>query len=241
MKCDELTPIDLECNMGKDSVTGLVNREPWKAYDIDEVDAAIAELKSENKMLKEHIANGDVSRITWIDEATELKAENEQLKAKLETVNELVKTSRKFLDDAMEAPTFEKDKEIARLKESVKFFSDTLHRESDSAKECFRFLMEVGLISSWGLTDKFFVTAKYSKEHLKKFESQEAENEKLKAKLESVQATAYADSVDAGIRERRLKRALWLTRARTAYLEFQLFVKDSVHTKTQVPSQRGRV
>ena len=45
MKCDELTPIDLECNMGKDSVTGLVNREPWKAYDIDEVDAAIAELK----------------------------------------------------------------------------------------------------------------------------------------------------------------------------------------------------
>lgn len=86
MKCDELTPIELECNMGKDSVTGLVNREPWKAYDIDEVDAAIAELKSENKMLKEHIANGDVSRITWIDEATELKAENEQLKAKLENV-----------------------------------------------------------------------------------------------------------------------------------------------------------
>lgn len=40
----------------------------------------IAELKAENKMLKEHIANGDVSRITWIDEATELKAENERLK-----------------------------------------------------------------------------------------------------------------------------------------------------------------
>lgn len=85
MKCDELTPIDLECNMGPD-VNGVVQREPWKAYDIDEVDAAIAELKSENKMLKEHIANGDVSCITWIDEATELKAENEQLKAKLENV-----------------------------------------------------------------------------------------------------------------------------------------------------------
>lgn len=82
MKCDELTPIDLECNMGPD-VNGVVQREPWKVYDIDEVDAAIAELKAENKMLKEHIANGDVSRITWIDEATELKAENEQLKAKL--------------------------------------------------------------------------------------------------------------------------------------------------------------
>ena len=34
----------------------------------------------------------------------------------------------------------------------------------------------------------------------------------LKAKLESVQASAYADSVDAGMRERRLQRALWITR-----------------------------
>ena len=79
LKCDELTPIELECNMGKD-INGVVHREPWKAYDIDEVDAVIAKLKAENKMLKEHIANGDVSRITWIDEAMELKAENERLK-----------------------------------------------------------------------------------------------------------------------------------------------------------------
>lgn len=35
----------------------------------------------------------------------------------------------------------------------------------------------------------------------------------LKAKLESVQASAYADNVDAGMRERRLRRALWLARA----------------------------
>ena len=53
MKCDELKPIELECNMGKDSVTGLVNREPWKAYDIDEVDAAIAELKAKLKESEE--------------------------------------------------------------------------------------------------------------------------------------------------------------------------------------------
>lgn len=31
----------------------------------------------------------------------------------------------------------------------------------------------------------------------------------LKAKLENVQATAYAESVDAGMRERKLKRALY--------------------------------
>ena len=35
----------------------------------------------------------------------------------------------------------------------------------------------------------------------------------LKRKLEDVQASAYAESVDAGMRERRLKRALWLKRA----------------------------
>lgn len=31
----------------------------------------------------------------------------------------------------------------------------------------------------------------------------------LKEKLEDAKATAYAESVDAGMRERRLKRALW--------------------------------
>lgn len=40
------------------------------------------------------------------------------------------------------------------------------------------------------------------------------ENTQLKAKLESVQATAYTENVDAGMRERRLKRALWLARAK---------------------------
>lgn len=37
--------------------------------------------------------------------------------------------------------------------------------------------------------------------------------EELKQKLEDAKATAYTESVDAGMRERRMKRALWLTRA----------------------------
>lgn len=41
----------------------------------------------------------------------------------------------------------------------------------------------------------------------------------LKTKLEDVQATAYAESVDAGMRERKLKRALWLARASEASKE----------------------
>ena len=35
----------------------------------------------------------------------------------------------------------------------------------------------------------------------------------LKAKLEDAKASAYAESVDAGMENRRLKRALWLARA----------------------------
>ena len=37
--------------------------------------------------------------------------------------------------------------------------------------------------------------------------------EELKQNLEDAKATAYAESVDAGMRERRLKRALWIARA----------------------------
>ena len=38
----------------------------------------------------------------------------------------------------------------------------------------------------------------------------------LKQKLEDVQASAYAESVDAGMRERRLRRTLWIARAERA-------------------------
>lgn len=38
----------------------------------------------------------------------------------------------------------------------------------------------------------------------------------LKAKLESVQASAYAESVDAGMENRKLKRALWVAKAASA-------------------------
>lgn len=47
------------------------------------------------------------------------------------------------------------------------------------------------------------------KEAVKTMKSQDVEIMELKKKLENVQATAYADSVDAGMRERRLRRALW--------------------------------
>lgn len=45
----------------------------------------------------------------------------------------------------------------------------------------------------------------------------------LKQKLEDAKATAYTESVDEGMRERRLKRALWLARAERAKEKQQLF------------------
>jgi hypothetical protein len=112
MKCDELEKFDAASNA--DLSAGYDHRY---AYEADEVDAAIAELKVRNVMFH--------------DEAKYYKAENESLKAKLETVNELVKTSKDMYDRT----------------------------------------------------------------------------------IESLKASHYADSVDAGMRERRLRRALWLARA----------------------------
>lgn len=53
----------------------------------------------------------------------------------------------------------------------------------------------------------------------------------LKAKLEDAKATAYAEMVDAGMENRRLKRALWLARAEKA--RFVAIVIDN-HPYTQV-------
>ena len=51
------------------------------------------------------------------------------------------------------------------------------------------------------------------KDVLAKLEEQESEIAELKQKLEDAKATAYTESVDAGMENRRLKRALWLARA----------------------------
>lgn len=49
------------------------------------------------------------------------------------------------------------------------------------------------------------------------------ENAELKAKLENVQASMYADVVDANMENRRLRRALWIARAEMAKEKQQLF------------------
>ena len=117
-------PIELENNLGPDAVTGEINRVPWMAYDVDEMDIYIAE----------------------------------------------------------------KDAEIAELKKKL--------------MPC--------LNGDCILTCE--VVEKYGKE-----------NAELKAEIESLKASHYAESVDEGMRERRLRRALWLTRAERASDKARIF------------------
>jgi hypothetical protein len=127
MKREELTPIELECNMGPD-VNGVEHREPWKAYDIDEV----------NLLLDEKDA-----------EIEDLLRQNRELCQALQVM--------------------------------------------------------------------------YSKEEYGKLQK---EIESLKAKLEDARATVAFDYLDAVTRERRLRRALWLSRANNAinsYDKWNLF------------------
>ena len=51
----------------------------------------------------------------------------------------------------------------------------------------------------------------------------------LETKLENVQATAYTESVDAGMKNRRLKRALWLARAQRSEARKNYWYVRSIH------------
>lgn len=119
------TPIELEMPMGKD-INGVEHREPWKAYDIDEVDSILAE----------------------------------------------------------------KDKEIEKLVGAKK-----------SAEQILQNLLDCGLIKEWYFNGKFNAVLKADDPHLQIAE--------LKQKLEDAKATAYTESVDAGMENRKLKRALY--------------------------------
>ena len=82
-------PIELENNLGPDAVTGEINRVPWMAYDVDEMDIYIAEKDAEIAELKKKLMpclNGDCILTCEVvekygKENAELKAEIESLKA----------------------------------------------------------------------------------------------------------------------------------------------------------------
>ena len=67
-----------------------------------------------------------------------------------------------------------------------------------------------------------------------------AENAELKQKLEDAKATAYADSVDAGMENRKLKRALWLARANRALEKIAWFKLWNASISTMNPEDSAR-
>ena len=58
--------------------------------------------------------------------------------------------------------------------------------------------------------------------------------------LEGAKATAYADSVDAGMRERRLRRALWIARAKRAIEKIAWFKLWNASISTMNPEDGAR-
>ena len=56
----------------------------------------------------------------------------------------------------------------------------------------------------------------------------------LQVDLEGAKSTAYADSVDAGMRERRLNRALWLMRAERASDRARIFYFNDLETMLDI-------
>lgn len=62
----------------------------------------------------------------------------------------------------------------------------------------------------------------------------------LKEQLESEKASRYAESVDAGMRERRLKRALWIARVNRALEKIAWFKLWNASISTMNPEDGAR-
>lgn len=81
-------PIELENNLGPDAVTGEINRVPWMAYDVDEMDLYIAEKDKEIESLKaSHYAemvDAEMANKKLQDELTKLKAQMPKYKQFIE-------------------------------------------------------------------------------------------------------------------------------------------------------------
>lgn len=94
--------------------------------------------------------------------------------------------------DEADAVLAEKDKEITQLKDKLQAAEKQTENLINSASSL--------MLKQDTANDKL-----------------DAEIAELKQKLESVQASMYADVVDANMDNRRLKRALWIARAQAAY------------------------
>lgn len=145
--------------------------------------------------------------------------------------DELIRWQDKDLTEYYEAERV--DAAIAELKQTI----DELVVVKKSAEKILQNLLDCGLIKEWYFNGKFNAILKADDPHLQIAELKKKlmpclngdciltcevvekygkENAALKAKLENVQASMYADVVDANMENRRLRRALWISRAKSA-------------------------
>ena len=101
-----------------------------------------------------------------------------------------------------------------------------------STQKMLQNLLDCGLIKAWYFNGKFNVVLKTDDPHLQIAE--------LKQKLESVQASMYADVVDANMENRRLKRALWIARAKRAIEKIAWFKLLNASISTMNPEDGAR-
>ena len=113
--------------------------------------------------------------------------------------------------------------ENAELKQTI----DELVSAKKSAEQILQNLLDCGLIKEWYFNGKLNAVLKADDPHLQIAE--------LKKKLEDVQASMYADVVDANMENRRLKRALWVTRTAMAKSE-----KDRWNAHVDCGNRRNR-
>ena len=115
-----------------------------------------------------------------------------------------------------------------------------------SAEKVLRDLLDCGLIKEWYFNGKFNAVLKADDPHLEIAELKaklDDVNELIKTArkmLEDAKATHYAEMVDAGMRERRLKRALWLARANRALEKIAWFKLWNASISTMNPEDGAR-
>ena len=122
------------------------------------------------------------------------------------------------------------DKAIAELKDQVKFCSDY---ELAARKDIKEMRGQYQMLKQFGHYKLSPVPGHMINHEMRQYVSYnvvcmiinhlESETKKLKAEIESLKASHYAESVDAGMRERRLRRALWLARAERADDKARIF------------------
>ena len=127
------------------------------------------------------------------------------------------------------------DFKIEDLRGALVEANDTIEKlvgAKKSAEQILRNLLDCGLIKEWYFNGKFNAVLKAGDPHLQIAE--------LKQKLEDAKATAYTESVDAGMENRMLKRALWIARAKRAIEKIAWFKLWNTSISTMNPEDGAR-